>query len=176
MAHVYAIVFRHGANPSDENVAGGGIKILRPGMVAGCKRIVFPADAIGEGQLGSHLPSIACVPCPGGEPQGVGNDILSDLAVSLRETKQELGKTVIRIRRSAPVQRGNAPVKPKSAAGRAKGSTLGLEVVDPAVVVLQAEAQIVSPFNPAEVGVGNILIVPEGEGIAGVGISEIGPA
>src|SRR5260370_16376549 len=169
MAHVHAVVFRHGANASDENVAGGGIEILRSGMVAGCERIVFPAHAIGEGQLGSYLPSIACIPRPGSEPQGVGNDILSDLAVSLRETEQELGETVVGICCSAPLQRCNASVKPKSAAGRAKGSTLGLELVNPAVAVLQAEAQIVSPFNPAEVGVGNIFIVPECERIAGVG-------
>ncbi len=49
-------------------------------------------------------------------------------------------------------------------------------MVDPTVIVLQAEAQIVAPFNPAEVGVSNVLIVPEGERIARVRISEIGPA
>src|SRR5260370_35640277 len=97
MAHVYAIVFRHGANPSDENVAGGRIEVLCAGRVAGCKRIVFPAHAISEGQLGSYLPSTACIPRPGGESQGVRDDVLSDLAVPLRETEQELGQTAIRI-------------------------------------------------------------------------------
>src|SRR5437660_4423802 len=89
MAHVYPIVFRHGANASDENVAGGGIKILGPGMIASCERIVFPADAIGEGQLGSYLPAVPGIPRPRCESQGVGDDVLSDLAVSLRERSEE---------------------------------------------------------------------------------------
>ena len=43
------------------------------------------------------------------------------------------------------------------------------------MVVFKTEAQIVPSFYPAEVGVSYILIVPEGERIAGIRISEIRP-
>src|SRR5258708_34569185 len=97
MAHVNAIVLRHRAHSSNENVTGGRIEILCAGMIAGGEGIIFPAHAIGERQLGSHLPAVSSIPSPGGELQGVGNDVLRDLAVSLWETEHELAETVVAV-------------------------------------------------------------------------------
>ena len=176
MSYVNAIVPRHGSKTPDENVARRRIKELHASMVANCKGIVFPPHAVAESQLGSHLPAVPRIPGPRGEPQCVRVDVLDDLAIPLREAEQELGKAVVGIRPRPAIQSGNASVKPKSAARRAKGPALGLEVVDPAVVVLQTEAQIVPSLSPAEVRVSHILIIPEDEGVAGVGVPEIGPA
>src|SRR5260370_14912621 len=176
--YINASVFRDGANGADKHVSRRGVEELRTSMVAGCKWIVFPPQTITKCQLRRDLPTVPRIHSPGGKPQRVRVDVLNDLAIPLRETKQELGKTVVSIGCRVlwrAEQSGYTSVKPEGAARCAKSSALRLAVIDSAWVVLQAEAQIVSPLNPAQVGISHILIVPKDERIAGVGVSKIGP-
>ena len=51
-----------------------------------------------------------------------------------------------------------------------KGAALRLEVVQSVTAVLQAKPQAVRPMHPTHVGVGDVLIIPEQEWVAGVRI------
>src|SRR5258708_19276920 len=66
-------------------------------MVAGCKWIVFPPQTITKCQLRRDLPTVPRIHSPGGKPQRVRVDVLNDLAIPLREPKQELRKPVVSI-------------------------------------------------------------------------------
>src|SRR5207249_10524662 len=141
---------RHTRSKRDwsSDVCSSDLKVLRAGMVAGCEGIVFPSHAIGKSEFGSHFPAVPRVPSPGGEAQRVWVDVLDDFAVSLRESEHELGKTTVRVVRASGIpwratQRSHASVEPKGASRRSEGSPLRLEVVDPTVLVLEAEANIV---------------------------------
>src|SRR5712692_6026086 len=95
-------------------------------MVTGCKRIVFPSQAISERQLRSDLPTVPGIQSPRREPQRVWIDVLCDLAIPLRKAEQKLGKTVVGIGRRVlwrAIQRCHASVKSKGAAWQDRKST-----------------------------------------------------
>src|SRR5262249_36543640 len=145
-------------------------------MIVGVNRIVFPAQAVVDGQVAGCLPRIPCVQVPGGKPQGIRILELRDLANPRGEAEQELGPGVGRrsaVHGGAAIERSQGSVEPKGAAWCTEGSALRLEVIQRGLVVLESKAQVVGAVDLAHIDGREVLVVAELERAARAGVAQV---
>src|SRR5215831_5330847 len=144
-------------------------------MIAGGERIALPSQPVGHGKGGKHLELVAGIQRPLVEPDCVRVLVLDRLPRSRRQPQNECREIVVR-ERVEPIECGNARAELEAAASGLEGSALRLEMIDVGLVELDSKTQPVLPLSPAQVGIADILVIPEQKRITGVGIPHVGVA
>ena len=151
-----------------------------PKLVVGVDRVVFPAQAVIDGQLLRYLPLIARVHRPVGKAQRVGILELRGFAGLARESRGGTAPTswtgCRQLIAGPPFRDANVPSKPKVPRAVLKGSALRLEVVQRVFIVFEADAHVVRALDFGHVDDAGVLVVAELEGAARIGVSNVGDA
>ena len=129
-SRVDTVIPRNAAVSAEHDVAGVQIENAKTFVVVAIsERVVLPANAQRQRQLGSDLPAVLQVPRPHGPAQCIGIEERSGFAGAAGQAEQEIGPGV-EPGRGRPEAGGDVAIELERAARLLEGAALRLEVID----------------------------------------------